>query len=207
MVNKIIDLSYEISQKTLSHPFDKPVKLFQDRFLDKDKYNGYRFETGLHVGTHIDTPMHLTDNKKYISEFSLEQFCGQGRLLDMRDKTTSRLKSEYEKEINEGDIVLLYTGHDQKWGTESYFRNYPLIESDLCQFLIEKKVKMVGMDLPGPDTFPFAIHKSFFSANILIIENLANLSLLLHEKNFEIFTFPLKIMAEASPVRVVAKIT
>jgi kynurenine formamidase len=168
-MNKVIDLSHEITQKTLIHPSDKPIRLFQDRFLDKDKYNGYRLEAGLHVSTHIDAPMHLTGNKKFICEFSLEQFFGKGYLLNMRDETTSQIKLKCKKEINEGDIVLLYTGHDQKWGTESYFKNYPLIDRDLCQSLIEKKVKMVGMDLPSPDIYPFEIHKSFFDANILII--------------------------------------
>jgi len=206
-MNKFIDLSYEITQNTLTHPFDKPIKLIKDRFLENDKYNGYRLETGMHIGTHIDAPMHLTENKEFISEFSLEQFCGKGHLLDMRDVTTNQLKSKYEDTINEDNIVLLYTGHDQKWGTESYFRDYPLLENELCQFLIQKKVKMVGMDLPSPDIYPFEIHKSFFDANILIIENLANLSTLLHEKNFEIFAFPLNIKAEASLVRVVARIS
>ena len=65
---------------------------------------------------------------------------------------------------------------------------------------------MVGMDLPSPDNFPFENHKRFFEAGIPIIENLANLSLLLNIKSFEIIAFPLKIEAEASLTRVVARI-
>jgi kynurenine formamidase len=65
---------------------------------------------------------------------------------------------------------------------------------------------MVGLDLPSPDTYPFVIHKLFFDADILIIENIANLSNLPQGCEFEIFAFPLNIMAEASLARVVAKI-
>ena len=204
-MNRIIDLSHKITPDTPVHPFDEPIALFQDKFLEKDKFNGYRFETGLHVGTHIDAPMHLTNQKKYMGEFPLEQFCGPGRLLDVREERIIHVKSEYEEKIHQGDIVLLFTGHGQKWGTESYFQNYPVVGNDLCRFLIDKKVKMLGMDLPSPDIYPFEIHKSLFEADILIIENMTNLSMLPEGCDFEVFAFPLKIMAEASLVRVAAK--
>jgi kynurenine formamidase len=44
-----------------------------------------------------------------------------------------------------------------------------------------------------------------FKNNILIIENMANLSNLSEKTDFEIFAFPLKIRAEASLVRVIAR--
>ncbi|MGD9212692.1 MAG: cyclase family protein [Desulfobacteraceae bacterium] len=96
-MDRIIDLSYEITQDTKVHPFDTPIKLFQDRYLEKDKFNGYRLETGLHVGTHIDAPMHLTNQNKYIGEFPLEQFYGPGCLLDVRDERVIHVKSEYNE--------------------------------------------------------------------------------------------------------------
>ena len=60
------------------------------------------------------------------------------------------------------------------------------------------------MDLPSPDNYPFEIHKKLFANNILIVENLTNLSELIGVKDFDIIAFPLKIRAEASLVRVVA---
>ncbi|MFW6281647.1 MAG: hypothetical protein ACOC1O_02480 [bacterium] len=62
------------------------------------------------------------------------------------------------------------------------------------------------MDLPSPDKYPFEIHKILFDNNILLIENLTNLSCLLSVSDFEIIAFPLKIKAEASIARVVARI-
>ena len=64
---------------------------------------------------------------------------------------------------------------------------------------------MLGMDLPSPDKYPFKIHKKLFDNDILIIENMTNLSQLLSVNNFEIIAFPLKIKAGASMTRVVAR--
>jgi hypothetical protein len=64
---------------------------------------------------------------------------------------------------------------------------------------------MLGIDAPSPDYFPFAIHKLFFKCNIPIIENLTNLGILIFRENIEIMAFPLKLRADSSLVRVVAR--
>ena len=65
---------------------------------------------------------------------------------------------------------------------------------------------MVGLDTPSPDSAPYAIHKLLFEQNILIIENLKNLESLAGFNQIEIFAFPLKLDADASPVRIVARV-
>jgi len=75
-----------------------------------------------------------------------------------------------------------------------------------CEFLIEKKIKMLGMDTPSPDRYPFLIHKFLFKNNTYILENLTNLNLLLGEENFEVIAFPLKINADSSITRAVARL-
>jgi len=62
------------------------------------------------------------------------------------------------------------------------------------------------MDLPSPDKYPFEIYKKLLNNDILIIENMTNISKLLTVNKFDIIAFPLKIKAEASMTRVVAKI-
>lgn len=203
---KFIDLSHNIVNAMPVHPYDDSVKLYQDKFLKTNKYNNYRLEIGMHAGTHIDTPMHLTNKQIFIDEIDLDSFIGKGCLLDVRNENVIAYKEEYSDMVSENDIVLLYTNHSDKYGTEEYYTKHPIIDKELADFFIEKKIKMLGIDLPSPDRYPFEIHKMLFNHNILIIENMTNLSELLHIKRFEIIAFPLKIRAEASMVRVVAKI-
>jgi hypothetical protein len=65
---------------------------------------------------------------------------------------------------------------------------------------------MLGMDTPSPDRAPYQVHQSLLSAGIYIIENLTNLNKLTGEKYFEIISLPLKIKANSSPARVLARI-
>ncbi len=203
---RLIDLTHEIQHGMPVHPYDMPMRLFQDRFLESDKYNGYRLESGMHVGTHLDGPMHLLARKAFISEFPVERFYGRGCLLDVKGRRLIELKHEYRDIVHKDDIVVLFTGHGAKWGTYAYYQDHPVLSAELARFFVEREIKMVGMDTPAPDVYPFEIHKTLLKNNIFIMENVANLSAIPENTGFEIFAFPLKIRAEASLVRVIARV-
>lgn len=203
---KYIDLSQDIIDNMPVHPYDDKVKLYQDKYLDKDEYNNFKLEIGMHAGTHIDSPMHLTNNKTFINEIPLERFIGKGCLLDVRGEKVINFKEEYAASVAENDIVILITDYSKKYGTDDYYTNHPVISDALADFFISKKIKTLGIDLPSPDRYPFEIHKKLFNNNILIIENLTNLCELVGYECIQIIALPLKIKAEASMARVIALI-
>lgn len=205
-MSNLVDLSHPIDGQLPTYPGDLPVRLLKIKTFKKDGFTNYQLETGMHSGTHLDGPMHLTDQTSYISELPLESFFGEGCLIDVRDEPVIKMKAEYLSIINDHGIVLLYTGHDRKYGTDAYFTEQPEVHPELAEFLIAKKTKIIGMDLASPDLYPFKVHKLLLSKNILIIENLTNLGSLLQAKQFEIMAFPLKIKTDSSILRVVAKI-
>lgn len=205
-MKKFIDLSQDIINHMPVYPGDGDVKLYQDKYLDKDGYTSFYLEIGMHAGTHIDTPMHLIDQKTFINEIPLHKFAGKGCFLDVRNEKVIEYKQEYENLVCKDEIVILYTNHSRYYGKEEYYTDHPVISAELADFLIEKKIKMLGIDMPSPDRYPFKIHKKMFENNILIMENLTNLSELLETVSFDVIAFPLKIKAEASMVRAVASI-
>ncbi|MGM0419472.1 MAG: cyclase family protein [Bacillota bacterium] len=204
-MTKLIDLSHNINNDMPVHPYDEAVKLYQDKFLLTDKYNNFKLETGMHIGTHIDSPMHMTLNETFLSEIPVERFWGKGCLLDVRNESIVEYKEDYSEVVKENDIVLLYTGHSVKYGKKEYYSGHPVITEELAEFLISKNIKMVGMDLPSPDRSPYNLHRKLLENDIFIIENLTNLSSLLFVENFEVIALPLKIRADASLTRVVAR--
>jgi len=205
-MSNYIDLSYTIENGMATHPYDDELKLYRNRFLDNDKYNDSKLETGMHTGTHIDAPSHLLSNNILISNYPVEKFIGRGCLIDARNQAVITMKDEYVAMVEENDIVLLYTGLDEKFGSEFYFTNHPIVSKELAGFFVDKGVKLVGMDLPSPDKYPFEIHRILFEKDILIIENMRNLRSLLNIGEFEVIGLPLKIKAEASPVRIIARV-
>ncbi len=203
---KVIDLTQNINKNMDVHPYDEKIKLYQDKKLKNDGYNNYRLEIGMHAGTHIDTPMHMIDSNKYIKDYSLDKFIGSGVLLDVRGESVIKYKSKYDKIINVNDIVLLYTNHSKNFGSKEYYEDYPVVDEKLAEYFKDKGIKILGMDSPSPDKTPFEVHKILFDKNIFIIENLTNLDKLLDVNKFEVIALPLKIKADSSIARVIAKI-
>jgi kynurenine formamidase len=83
---------------------------------------------------------------------------------------------------------------------------YPVLTVAFTELLVMKQVKMIGLDTPSPDKYPFEIHKCLFQYKILITENLTNVEQLLNVKSFEIIALPLHIRADSSVARVIARV-
>lgn len=105
--------------------------------------------------------------------------------------------------IREDDIVLFHTGLIDHYHEEGYFTDYPEMSEEIAQYLVEKKVKMVGFDSCGPDHPPHKTHKVLFGGGVLIIENLANLAELAG-RNFTVYALPIKLQVDGAPARAIA---
>jgi kynurenine formamidase len=202
----IVDLTQLICDGLPAYPGDDETSLIQSKYIQEDFYNNHYLKINMHAGTHIDGPMHLLDTNTYLNEFPLETFIGEGSVLDVSGETIIDYKEEYEELIQQKQIVLLYTGYSKYFGQSKYFTDYPTLTTQFAGLLIRKEVKMVGLDTPSPDKYPFEVHKSLFQNNILIAENLTNVERLLSVNSFEIIALPLRINADSSIARVVARV-
>ncbi len=202
---RFIDLSHTISPEMPVFPGDLPVKLKRNKEINTDGYTNFQLCTEMHVGTHVDGPMHLTSNNHFISEIPLDRFAGKGVVFDVKGIKGISLNNIDTEKIVPDIIVLFHSGMDKKFGEKEYFYNHPVLEEDLINFLVKQRVKMIGIDWFSPDKEPYPFHKILLQNNILILENLINLDKLIN-KDFEIFAFPLNIKADSSIVRAVAGI-
>ncbi|NLB91128.1 MAG: cyclase family protein [Clostridiales bacterium] len=200
-----IDLSHPLDPNTPPYPGDPPFLLTKNTSLKADGYTSHTLSSAFHAGTHIEAPMHLIEDSRFLVDFPINHFAGRGVVLDVRDEKRISYKPLYDTLVHPQDIVLLFSGFDSHYPTKEYFSHHPCVEEELAAFFLYKQIKILGMDFPSPDHFPHGIHKQLFQGNILLLENLTNLSSLLPLTDFEIMAFPLPIAAEASFVRVVAK--
>ena len=204
---RVYDLSQRISSEMPVFPGDEAVSLVPTRWIEKDRYSNHRIRMSVHTGTHLDTPRHFFHRPGTVGDDPLDRFCGPTRVFDCSGESTIDLTSEDKSRIQAGDIVLVRTGMDEKWGTDAYFEDYPVISESLTDFLVQRQISIFGVDSPGPDKYPYPTHVKFFEANICILENLCGLEPLVGEDNVEVFAFPLKLEADSSPVRAVARVT
>jgi kynurenine formamidase len=205
-MNTLIDLSQPLTDLMQVYPGDEPPHLEKFNDLEMDGFNNHRLLVGMHVGTHVDGPMHMTTKGQFLDEIPINQFAGHGVLLNAIGETVVRRKLEYESSIADQNIVMIYTGWSRFWGREEYYREYPIVSTGLAQLFIEKNVKMICLDSPSPDREPYQVHKLLFENNILIAENLTHVEKLLTARKFEVFALPLRIHADSAPARIVARI-
>ena len=116
---KYIDLTHTFKQNMPVYPGDPIPELSQVAFIDKDGYNEFQIKTGMHVGTHMDAPLHMLQSGKKLSDYLPEHFFGKGHLIEVRDGNTDISLLE-NGNISKGDIVFLMTGFDKKFGTAEY---------------------------------------------------------------------------------------
>ncbi|HVT01491.1 MAG TPA: cyclase family protein [Patescibacteria group bacterium] len=203
---KLIDLTHTFTSDMPVYPGDPKATLEQVAFIEKDTYNDHRLTAVMHVGTHMDAPLHMIEDGKKMDEINPEKFFGNGVLIDVRGKMSIDATVLEGIEIEQGSVVLLYTGFGDKYRTDDYFKDYPELKEDFANKMVELGVKMVGMDMLGPDyDKPWTTHKILLGSDVTILENLTNLDQL-EGKDFEVVALPMKLQADAAPVRVVAKI-
>lgn len=198
-----IDLSVVLNEKTPVFPGDAPSKIEPAGDIDRDGYCDHLVSFATHVGTHIDAPMHMIKGGKSLDQIPLDQFVGRGKYVEVIDGNFDAVK---DVAIQEGDIVIFNTGMIKKYHDPIYFEEYPIMSEEIAQYLVDKKVKMIGIDAGNPDNQDdFPIHKILLGGNVLIAENLTNTDQL-KGKEFTIYALPLNLQIDGAPARIIAEI-
>ncbi len=203
---KYLDLTQLFSDNMPVYPGDPLPELIKVADISSQGFVDHKIISTMHVGTHIDAPAHIMEGGKYLSDYQVEKFFGEGVLIDARGKALADADLLSNINIKPESFVLVMFGWSQKFGSDAYYQKYPELTETFARRLVDFKVSAVGMDTPGPDRPPFKVHKILLSHDILIIENLTNLAALINQKNFEITALPAKFKTEAATCRVVAKL-
>ncbi|MDD5044038.1 MAG: cyclase family protein [Candidatus Omnitrophica bacterium] len=188
----------------------------------------------VHIGTHLDYSFHygsLSENRpsKTADEIPLEYCYQDGVRLDFshklpneiiraQDIETALAKINYK--LKPLDIVFLRTGADKSWGTPKYFSDYPGVDVSAIDYLLDRGIKVFGVDTMGIDRpyrfmlkeflekkdtkYLYPAHFYGRKREFIHIERLANLEKL-PDSGFKVVCFPVRIKnTGAAWARVVA---
>ena len=195
--NKYIDLSILLTKDTPIFPGEPNIIFKKHANIKENTYNEHQITINTHFGTHMDFPYHMIDDGKKSSDFKLENFIGKGKVININNPDLDSIEDE--------DVFLLYSEHIEK-GIDNLFNDVPVLDENLIDFLITKKPKMLLLDIPTPDKFPYPIHKKILGNDILIVENVCNMKLLI-DKKFKVYAIPLNFEEfDGSPCRVFAEV-
>ena len=209
-----LDLTLEISKSIPTFPGSPTPQFLKWSTIKDDKYNLELLFLSSHTGTHLDAPYHFTENGKKIHQIPVTRLIGKALLVKIKklkdQKITKKDLIEFEDKhgkIKNSTSIIFFTNWQKNSKKKFYFTNNPGLSKSATEYLISKKINLIGIDSPSIDLGKdnsFTSHKMLAQNNILIVENLANLEKI-PVLEFDFIILPLKLKdTTGSPVRAIA---
>ena len=212
---RIVDLSKKVTPGQAEGPVGAPMRKYEiEQFTFPPGELMHNIVMESHISTHVEAPSHFIPalygrSAEDVSEVALHKFFGVGVLVnckEMAPRTEIGPAILDRFGIREGDIVLVGNSPHK---TE----NRPWLAVDGVEYLVQKKIKMIGFDdsvyVERPEVSrkyldKYVVHDLMLSNGIPIIEQLAHLGDLAKER-FLFFGFPARMGGlESFPIRAVA---
>ena len=172
-----------------------------------------RLTLGTHTGTHMDAPRHFIPGATTIDAVPMDLLIGEAHVLDLsgcREKHAVGV-SDLAPLLAERGVrrVILRFDWSDRWGTMEYFTRHPFLTHDGARWLIDRGVRMLGMDTPQVDSPDHGrgsdpdspIHKLMLGQGCYFVENLCGLKGI-PDARVEWIVMPLKIRdGDGAPCR------
>jgi len=209
---KIYDISRSLFNSLAPWPGDTAFRFeLKWKMAEGASVNVGAVEMGVHNGTHADAPFHFTVNGSSIEKMPLETYMGDAVVVDL----TKEFGTDDLREIAVADLesslvalataprLLLKTGI---WKDSAIFpARIPVIAQGVAAWLGQRKVKLLGLDLPSVDPIDSKTldnHHALAAAGIAIVESLDLSSV--DPGTYHFSALPLRISGgDAAPVRAV----
>jgi kynurenine formamidase len=159
---RLVDLSQPLNQECPFWPYYPPFEVKYIKRKAEHGVNAQYIQTSNHMGTHLDAPRHFVTAGMTIDEIPLEWLCGPGVVVDLRDEMDELAAYtpemiEKRVEVREGDLLILHTGWHRysQFGAspdeERYIHLHPGAHPRMCDWLLEKKIHIWGVDCVSTD--------------------------------------------------------
>jgi kynurenine formamidase len=215
MARRIIDLSYTIHEGMTTYPvhWHPVVEITQLGRHGIENRESRKLVLGTHTGTHMDAPLHFIRNGAPIDQIPLHLLVGPARLVDFSNAKPKQEigVDDFKRALGREKPERLVMRFDWSrfWGTMEYYAKQPFISEEAGQWLIDRGVRLLGMDTAqadspdngrnGPKDSP--IHKIMLGQGCWFVEYMTNLKEL-RTTAFELYALPLNILgADGAPAR------
>lgn len=204
------DLTAKIGEEIVVFPGDPQYKIDHVQSLDTgSQFHLSEIRLGNHTGTHIDFPAHVIKGGKTSNDFPIDSLIGSGIIIEVPQHEVSITGDFVRKQsILANDFVFFKTSNSNISKQEKFTEKYVYIEPEAAKELLNKNVKVVGIDYISVDKYEaetLPVHKSLLSNDVLIVEGLELNSVPIGR--CKIYIMPINIdKMDGLPARVVAEI-
>jgi arylformamidase len=167
-----------------------------------------RLVASAHTGTHMDAPRHFIEGATGIDQFPLEALVGTVYVLDFTHLTNHIGAADLEGAgLPAGaERVLFKTTNSAIWqdSPTEFRRDYIALAPDGAQWLVERGIKLVGIDYLSIERFEparYDTHYTLLGKRVVVVEGV-DLSQI-EPGEYTLFALPLKLKdADGAPARV-----
>ena len=207
---RIYDITLTISPDLPTWPGDPPIELKRvEKIEEGAEANVTKINMSVHAGTHVDAPFHfLGSGSPTVDQLQLDILHGRAYVLSLEDEVDLINSSVLEKSGIPTRIkrLLIKTRNSNYWASDEkqFSKNFVAVSEDGARFLIERGIKLVGVDYLSVAPFGNVAptHKLLLSAGVIIVEglNLHNVP----QGRYNFFCLPLKIKgSDGAPARTI----
>src|SRR2546426_828638 len=215
--SRVVALSQAVGPETQMFPAYPPPSFTQWTTREVHGFFAESMFLISHTGTHVDAPFHFEPKGRKLDELPVDRFIAPGHVLDLRGlPKKGRILPQHlrtsmsatHRSVGKGDAILLRTRWwERHRGTPAYLFDSPGLTGAGANFLLKLGVSFVGIDtasIDHPEDATYPAHHALLGANVLVIENVANLSAL-GSSAFWLLALPLNLQGTSgSPIRLVA---
>lgn len=205
---RIYDVSLGVSPDLPVWPGEPPVELERiEDIAQGANANVSRLSCGVHVGTHVDAPIHFIEGASSIEALSLKVLTGRAYVVDMRradllDAATleaSDIPSRTRRVLFKTRNSTYWSQHQTKFQTD-----FVAIDASGAEWLVRKGVQLVGVDYlsvaPYGNSRP--THRILLEAGVVVVEGL-NLTQV-RQGRYTLYCLPLKLVgSDGAPARAI----
>lgn len=155
---RFYNLSHRVGHNMVQwpSPFSKPFVSNRLYYHSMHDFYAVEYDGIMHRGTHMDTPAHVLPDQPFLDGFDVSRFFGTGVAVSIpKGRWGVITADDLEKadpEIRPNDIVMINTGAHHLFGdNDDYFAYSPGLYTEAAQWLVDKGVKLVGIDVQALD--------------------------------------------------------
>ena len=167
-----------------------------------------RIDMIANTGTYLDSPFHRYEEGADLSALGLEQLAALEGIVVRSDEQAVDADAFKVLDVA-GKAVLVHTGWDRHWRTETYYEDHPFLTEAAARLLAGRGARLAGIDSHNIDDTSGRsrpVHTILLGAGIPICEHMTNLGAL-PESGFRFTAAPPKVSGMGTfPVRAFAEV-
>ena len=185
-----------------------------------DSCNAVSLSFPNHLGSHVDAPRHFVANGRTVDSYGAGEWVfTQPVLLDIPAEpgeilTTTRFAAALG-EHNDGDLLLVRTGFENRREEDVYWAESPAFAADLADFLRGRlpSLSAIGFDTISLSSYRHrdlgrSAHRAFLGAGLRVFEDLALAVVPSHAALEAVVALPLLFdNADGAPCTVIGRIS